>query len=197
VSRAWVRTPVVGFAITNFMFASFLVLGPLVFVAHVHHAKLFWGIVSACGSVGAIVGAFASVKLAPKHPLYGAFVASTLIAIPIAALARPIPWEGIAVAWGFGMGSIALANTWWETSLQRLIPEHVYSRVRSYDILVSFVFMPVGMVAFGPIAAAVGFERTLLAAAVLTAVTNVAVAFAPAVRGVTSAGDASPATMAA
>jgi MFS family permease len=187
MSRGWVRAPILGFAISNFMFASFLVLGPLVFIAHFHSPKQDWGIVSACGSVGAIVGAFASVKLAPRHPLYGAFISSTLIAIPIASLAEPLAWEAIAVAWGFGMGSIALANTWWETTLQRLIPEHVYSRVRSYDILVSFVFMPIGMIAFGPISDSIGLERTLLAAAAIAAVTNVAVAFTPAVRAVTSA----------
>jgi MFS family permease len=194
-SRPWVRTPIVGFAITNLMFASFLVLGPLVFVAHFPHPSRYWGFVSACGSVGAIAGAFASVKLAPRHPLYGAFVASTLVAVPIAALARPLPWEAIAAAWGFGMGSIALANTWWETTLQRLIPEHVFSRVRSYDILVSFVFMPVGMVVFGPVADAAGFEWTLLAAAVVTAAANVTVAFTPAVRAVAAAPTAAAATL--
>jgi MFS family permease len=194
--RAWVRTPILGFAVTNLMFASFLVLGPLVFVAHFPHPSRCWGLVSACGSVGAIAGAVASVKLAPRHPLYGAFVASTLVAVPIAALARPLPWEAIAAGWGFGMGSIALANTWWETTLQRLIPEHVFSRVRSYDILVSFVFMPVGMIVFGPIADSVGFERTLLAAAAITAVANVAVAFTPAVRAVTGQ-PAAPAAVAA
>jgi MFS family permease len=196
-ARSWVRTPIVGFAITNLMFASFLVLGPVVFVAHFPHPSKCWGLVSACGSVGAIVGAFASVKLAPRHPLYGAFVATTLVAVPIAARARPLPWEAIAVGWGFGMGAIALGNTWWETTLQRSIPEHVFSRVRSYDILVSFVFMPVGMVVLGPIADAVGFERTLLAAAVVTAVTNVAVAFTPAVRAVTAAPAPAAATAAA
>jgi MFS family permease len=196
-ARSWVRTPIVGFAITNLMFASFLVLGPVVFVAHFPHPSKCWGLVSACGSVGAIVGAFASVKLAPRPPLSGAFVATTLVAVPIAALARPLPWEAIAVGWGFGMGAIALGNTWWETTLQRSIPEHVFSRVRSYDILVSFVFMPVGMVVLGPIADAVGFERTLLAAAVVTAVTNVAVAFTPAVRAVTAAPAPAAATAAA
>jgi MFS family permease len=196
-ARSWVRTPIVGFAITNLMFASFLVLGPVVFVAHFPHPSRCWGLVSACGSVGAIAGAFASVKLAPRHPLFGAFVATTLVAAPIAALARPLPWEAIAVGWGFGMGAIALGNTWWETTLQRSIPEHVFSRVRSYDILVSFVFMPVGMVVLGPIADAVGFERTLLAAAVVTAVTNVAVAFTPAVRAVTAAPAPAAATAAA
>ena len=188
-SRGWVRAPILGFAVSNFMLASFLVLGPLVFISHYGNAKQDWGIVSACGSIGAIVGAFGSVKLAPRHPLYGAFISTTLLAVPIAALARPLAWEAIAIAWGFGMGSIALANTWWETTLQRLIPEHVYSRVRSYDILVSFVFMPIGMIAFGPLTAWLGLEHTLLAAALIAAITNVAVAFTPAVRAVTGAPD--------
>lgn len=196
-SRGWVRAPILGFAVSNFMLASFLVLGPLVFIGHFGSPKQDWGIVSACGSVGAIVGAFASVKLAPRHPLYGAFVSTTLLAVPIASLAEPLAWEAIAVAWGFGMGSVALANTWWETTLQRRIPEHVYARVRSYDILVSFVFMPIGMVAFGPLAGWIGLERTLLAAAVVAAVTNLAVAFTPAVRSVTRAPETSAATVAA
>ncbi|HWJ33235.1 MAG TPA: MFS transporter [Gaiellaceae bacterium] len=196
-SRSWVRAPIIGFAISNFMLASFLVLGPLVFITHFGNPTKDWGLVSACGSVGAIVGAFASVKLAPRHPLYGAFVSTTLLAIPIAALAEPLAWEAIAVAWGFGMGSVALGNTWWETTLQRLIPEHVYSRVRSYDILVSFVFMPVGMIAFGPLADWIGLEHTLLVAAALVAVTNLAVAFTPSVRTVTSAAATPAATMAA
>ena len=34
ISRGWVRAPIIGFAISNFMFASFLVLGPLVFITH-------------------------------------------------------------------------------------------------------------------------------------------------------------------
>jgi MFS family permease len=196
-SRGWVRAPIVGFAISNFMLASFLVLGPVVFISHFGNPKQDWGIVSACGSVGAIVGAFGSIKLAPRHPLYGAFASTTLLAVPIAALARPLGWEAIAVAWGFGMGSVALGNTWWETTLQRLIPEHVYSRVRSYDILVSFVFMPIGMIAFGPIAEWLGFEHTLLAAGGIAAVTNLAVAFTPAVRAVTSASETPAATVAA
>jgi MFS family permease len=95
------------------------------------------------------------------------------------------------------MGAIALANTWWETTLQRLIPESVYARVRSFDVLVSFVFMPVGMVTFGPIADAVGYEWTLLAAAAIVAVTNLALAFAPGVRAVTADAPVAPATIAA
>jgi hypothetical protein len=57
--------------------------------------------------------------------------------------------------------------------------------VRSYDILVSFVFMPLGFVVFPLIADAAGYEWTLLAAAVITAATNLVVAFVPGVHAVT------------
>lgn len=184
--RDWVRAPIIGFAISNFALAAFIVLGPIVFLGNFNHAKTDWGIVSTCGSFGAIVGALASVRFAPRHPLYAGFVASTLLALPIAALAGPLPFAAIAAAWAFGMASVALSNTWWETTLQRRIPEHVYSRVRSYDILVSFVFMPIGMIAFGPIAHVLGYEWTLLGAALIVAVANLAVAIAPGVRAVES-----------
>jgi hypothetical protein len=53
--------------------------------------------------------------------------------------------------------------------------------------------MPVGMVAFGPIAAWVGNEWTLLGAATVAAVANIAVAFAPGVRAVETPALAAPA----
>jgi MFS family permease len=186
MSRSWVRAPIVGFAISNFALAAFIVLGPIVFLHHFHHAKFWWGVVSTCGSVGAIAGGLASVRFAPRHPLYAGCIVSTLIAVPIAALAGPFPFPAIAAGWGFGMGAITISNTWWETALQRWIPTGVYARVRSYDILVSFLFMPAGMIAFGPIGDSLGYEWTLLVAAVIAATTNIAVAFAPGVRAITA-----------
>jgi MFS family permease len=151
VSRDWVRAPIAGFAISNMCFASFLVLGPTIFRAHPHGAR-DWGIVSTCGAVGAILGSLISARYRPARPLTACFLATTLVALPMAALAGPLPVAAIAAAWLVGFGSITFANTYWETTLQQRIPDNVFSRVRSYDILVSFVFMPVGMIAFGPIA---------------------------------------------
>jgi MFS family permease len=182
-SRAWVRAPIVGFAISNFCFAGFLVLGPKIFLDQFDGAS-DWGIVSACGAVGGLVGGLASVRFRPTHPLSAGFFACMLIAVPIAALAGPLPLLLIAASSALGLGSVALCNTWWETTLQRDIPESVYARVRSYDILVSFVFMPLGFVMFPLLARGLGYERTLLAAAVVTAVTNLAVAAVPGVHAV-------------
>lgn len=190
-SRGWVRVSIVGFAITNFCFASFIVLGPLVFRDHFAGAR-DWGIVSACGAFGGILGALASARVHPHRPLAFGFATTMLIGVPIAALAGPLPLTAIAVAWGFGMASIALSNTYWETTLQRRIPTAVFARVRSYDILASFVFMPVGFVVFPLISKALGVETTLLGAGTITVVTCLVIALAPDVRGVTDDGAAPP-----
>jgi MFS family permease len=182
-SRPWVRAPIVGFAISNFCFASFIVLGPVIFQERLGGAGE-WGFVSTCGALGAILGSIASAKLRPRRPLTFGFTVAVLLAAPIAALARPLPVSVIAAAWFLGMGSIALSNTYWETNLQRRIPAAVFARVRSYDILVSFIFMPLGFVAFPLIAQAVGTAETLLVAAAVCAATSLVVAFAPAVREV-------------
>jgi hypothetical protein len=186
VSRAWVRTPIVGFALSNFCLAAFLVLGPPIFRDEFHGAR-DWGIVSAAGAVGGIVGALASARLRPRHPITACFAACMLIALPLAALAGPLPVIAIVVSWGVGMAAVALGNTWWETALQRDIPASVFARVRSYDILVSFVFMPLGLVVFPLIARAIGDEWTLLGAAAGIALTNLVVALTPGVHEVTEA----------
>ncbi len=183
-SRSWVSAPIVGFAITNFCFASFIVLGPIIFRDQFGGARN-WGLVSACGAVGAIVGGLASVRLRPHRPLSFGFIMTMLVGVPIAALAPPLPAIAIAAAWGFGMASIALTNTYWETALQRRIPQGVFARVRSYDILVSFLFMPIGFVVFPLISKPLGVEATLLVAAAVAAATSLAVAFIPGVRAVT------------
>jgi MFS family permease len=183
-SRSWVSAPIIGFAITNFCVASFIVLGPIIFRDHLGGARN-WGIVSACGAIGAIIGSLASVRLHPRRPLSFGFLATMLIGVPIAALGPALPVIAIAVAWAGGTASIALSNTYWDTTLQRRIPEAVFSRVRSYDILVSFVFMPIGFVAFPLISKPLGVEATLLGAAALTALSSLVVAFVPGVRAVT------------
>jgi hypothetical protein len=182
-SRAWVRAPMIGFAISNICFASFLVLGPVVFHNHLGGPR-DWGIVSTCGAVGAIGGSLASARFKPHRPLTTCFIVSALIAVPIAALAGPLPMPVIAAASLVGFGAIGFANTFWETTLQRDIPQRVFARVRSYDVLVSFVFMPIGMLAFGPIAQQLGFTATLLGAATVAVVTNLVVALVPGVHAV-------------
>jgi predicted MFS family arabinose efflux permease len=57
----------------------------------------------------------------------------------------------------------------WFTVFQEQVPEHLRSRVSSYDVLFSYIFVPVGAAIAGPVAAAIGVRETLLAGAAIEA----------------------------
>jgi predicted MFS family arabinose efflux permease len=69
-----------------------------------------------------------------------------------------------ALVAGVGMETFGVL---WDTAMQQQIPQDRLSRVSSYDALGSFVFIPIGAAAAGPLAAAFGLETTLWAGAVL------------------------------
>jgi cation transporter-like permease len=65
---------------------------------------------------------------------------------------------------GVGLEQFAVA---WETTMQEHIPPDKLARVYSYDMVGSFIAMPVGEVVAGPVAQATSVEGTLIGAAAL------------------------------
>jgi MFS family permease len=179
--RTWLSSALTAFAISNMCIAAFLVLGPVI-IRHHHGGAGGWGAIAACGAFGLFAGGYLSARARPSHPVAVAFTSSALIALPIAALAHPLPTPLIAAAFAIGMASTEYADTLWETTLQRRIPGPVLARVRSYDQLVSFAFMPIGYLAFGAIADSAGTEPTLLTAAGIAALANLGIASLPSIR---------------
>jgi MFS family permease len=84
-----------------------------------------------------------------------------LVPLPVLVVAQLLAGIGIAM-------HLAL----WFTVFQQQVPEEARSRVSSYDALGSFVLVPLGTAVAGPIAGAVGVRTTLIAAGVVTVVTN-------------------------
>jgi len=69
----------------------------------------------------------------------------------------------ILIAGGFVSGvCLEQFGIAWETSLQEHIPADKLARVYSYDALGSFVAIPIGQVAAGPLALLVGFRTALV-----------------------------------
>jgi hypothetical protein len=58
----------------------------------------------------------------------------------------------------------------WDTTMQEHVPADRLARVYSYDMVGSFIAMPVGEVAVGPIAHEVGLEVALVGAGVVATV---------------------------
>ena len=159
-SRTWLWASVVLFGIGNLGFCAWIILGPVIAKAELGGAGA-WGIILAIGGVGAVVGSVIAMKVRPRRPL----VACTLAAVPLAGqllvlVLAPSVWLLSLAAFVAGAG-IAVHLTLWFTLFQREIPEHAQSRVASYDVLGSFVLMPIGFAVVGPLSDAIGVSETL------------------------------------
>jgi hypothetical protein len=82
-----------------------------------------------------------------------------------------------------GLG-IALHLALWFTVFQREVPEHAQSRVSSYDVLGSFVLVPLGMAIVGPISAGIGIQETVWAAFAISLACQLAIIAVPSVWGI-------------
>ena len=91
-------------------------------------------------------------------------------------------------------GSVLVGNTLWETAMQQEVRPDRLARVASIDALLSICLMPLGNILAGPISNALGVRPTLLLAAALMAVPNIAVvAFVREIRAVERRDEPAPA----
>ncbi|MBY8851535.1 MFS transporter, partial [Saccharothrix sp. MB29] len=77
-------------------------------------------------------------------------------------------------------------------ALQERVPGDRLSRVSSYDMLFSFMFMPLGYLLAGPVAERVGTAPTLVACSAVVVVATLAVLLSRDVRTMRGATDVAP-----
>jgi MFS family permease len=163
-AHTWVWVVVLGFCFLNAGWTgSVNVLGPA--VADASFGRTAWGLVLAAQTVGMVAGGLIAMRLRVRRLLLlgvaccapGCLVLVVLAVIPVAGVLVVVSFlSGLALE-QFGVA--------WESSLQEHIPADKLARVYSYDALGSFVAIPAGQVAAGPLADAVGTRSALLLAA--------------------------------
>jgi MFS family permease len=124
-----------------------------------------WGFVLATETAGMVLGAFVAMRLRVRRFLLvgvvtaagGALLLFALALAPVAVVLLPA-----AFLTGVLMEQLAVA---WEVSIQEHIPADKLARVYSYDFLGSLMAVPVGQMAAGPLADAIGARSALLVAA--------------------------------
>lgn len=173
-SRRWLLVIVAQFSIVNAAVnGALFVLGPLIALRELGGAAP-WGVVLAAQSAGFLFGALLGLRFRPGRPLLAASL-GVLLALPLLALlalAAPLPLlAAAAVVAGFGA---EIFGVQWDTAMQTHIPGDVLSRVSSYDALGSVVFVPIGLVVAGPLAAQIGIASAVWAATVLVGVATLA-----------------------
>lgn len=187
-SRRWILAAIFAFALSNMAGSAFFILGAVIADDKLGGAAA-WGLILTGGAIGGLLGGLLALRLRPKRPLAIGFLLTSTTALPLLALVGPLPLLLIAGASFVSVAGSQLANTWWFTMLQQHVPEHARSRVSSYDWLVSLVFQPLGSVAAGPLAVAIGLPATLIGAAGIALAGNLGVLAVRDVRDVRWVGD--------
>ncbi|MEU3020706.1 MULTISPECIES: MFS transporter [unclassified Nocardiopsis] len=182
VARPWVWIIVLQFMVVNAGWSAVTsVLGPG--IADDTFGRTTWGLLMAANSVGLVVGGVLAARWQPHRALFYGTALVTLQTLPFFVMAGPDPLVPLLFAAMFAGGvAVEQFTVAWEVSLQENVPAERLSRVYSYDALGSFVAMPVGQIAIGPVAEAIGVQRSLLIVAGLTLAATLAAVAAPSVR---------------
>lgn len=165
-SREWLWVVVVGFCVYNAATSGGeSVLGPV--IASKSFGSQGWGVVLGAQTAGMIIGGLIAMRLRLRRLLYFGVAACFPYALPLLALGLfPRVWLLAPCAFVAGV-TIEQFGVAWETTMQEHVPADKLARVYSYDMLGSFLAMPIGQVAVGPISKVVGVEATVVGAGVL------------------------------
>ncbi|GAA2740888.1 MFS transporter [Terrabacter aerolatus] len=149
-SRDWLWTGLVSAGMFHVASGVFVVLVEVTVVRDLGGAHAL-GLVTAALGVGGLVGGLVALRVQPRRMLLWAFVSLALF-----------PLFPVAFAWSGGLwtvmalGLVAQAgllyfDVGWQTAVQQGVPHDRLARVASWDVLISFVALPVGNVLAGPL----------------------------------------------
>jgi MFS family permease len=180
-SRTWVWSVVCVASVQNALFAAaWMTLGPVVADGSIGRAA--WGFVLAAQAAGLFAGTFLTLWGHLRFPLRSGVLGIAATAPALATLAMSPSVVALAIAAfvaGLGMEVMGVG---WQTALQTRVPEHVLSRVASYDALGSFVAIPVGQLLAVPLSHLLGTQVVIFAAAVLYVALSAGLLLIPSVR---------------
>lgn len=181
IAHTWVWSIVAQFTIINAAFSGVvMILGPI--IADTSFGRAGWGVIVAAESIGLIIGSFIALRWRPRRDLFVGVILVSLCAIPMILLSMVsstlLLMAGFFIA-GIGFGQFGVV---WANSLQTHIPANKLARVYAYDAMGSFIAIPIGELAAGPLSMHYGNSTVLLACAFAVVIATVATSLIPAIR---------------
>ena len=157
----WLWVVVVGFGFLNAIQAGALfTLGPA--VAKDTFGEQGWGLALSAESAGLLLMTVVMLRVPLQRPLLFGMLGIATLGLPIFMLgAHPVLPFMIVAMFVAGVGT-EVFSIGWNLAMQENIEEDMLSRAYSYDALGSFVAIPLGQLAFGPLGAAFGYRDVLM-----------------------------------
>ena len=163
----WLWVVVLSFGVLNAIHAGgLLTLGP-VLAKDTDIGADGWGLIMSAEAVGLFAMTLLMLRIPLQRPLFWGMIGVALFGLPMVVLGLhpQTPWVMVAAFVG-GMG-IEVFALGWNLAMQENVPDEMLSRAYSYDMLGSFVAIPVGQLTFGPLASAFGTQDVLLVGGVV------------------------------
>ncbi len=160
-TTTWLWVVVVAFGFLNAIHVgAIFTLGPA--VALETFGEQGWGFVLSAESAGLLLMTVVMLRVRLERPLLLGMIGIATLGVPIFLLgARPELAVMVVAMFVAGAGT-EVFSIGWNLAMQENIEDEMLSRAYSYDALGSFVAMPIGQVAAGPLAEAFGYEEVLV-----------------------------------
>jgi MFS family permease len=169
----WVSAMALSFCAINLVnVGPWQILGPD--LTRQRSGEAAWGLVLSTRAVGLLLMSMLMYRLVLRRPLRTSRLLGGLSGLPLLALGLrlALPWL-LACAF-VGALSFTISGITWDTALQRNVPRELLSRIASFDDLLSYAAIPVGLLLTGPAAAHFGAAHVALACGAAFAVASLA-----------------------
>ena len=164
-ATSWLWIVVVAFGAMNAIHSgAWTTLGP--FVADDTIGRQGWGYVLSAEAVGLLLTTVVLLRVPLQRPLLYGMIGMFAFVPPMVLLGvhPSLPWL-IGASFLAGVG-VEVFGMGWNLAMQENIDDSMLSRAYSYDALGSFVAIPIGQVAYGPLAEVFGLRDLLVASGV-------------------------------
>ena len=160
-STTWLWVIVLSFGALNALLSgAWTTLGPV--VAQDTIGRQQWGFVLSAEAAGLLTMSVLMLWIPLQRPLMWGMVGTLFLGLPMLALGIHPHTPTLVVVSFLGGAGIEVFAIGWNLAMMENIEESMLSRAFSYDALGSFIAMPVGQLAAGPIGAAFGYSEVLV-----------------------------------
>jgi len=181
-SRTWLWTIVLAFMVMNAIHVgAWSVAGPYIAKNDERLGIAGWGWVLSAEGVGILLMTLVLMWVPLKRPLRFGMIGMAMFAIPLTMLGVHPAVVLLAIAAFLAGVGHEVFSTGWNVAMMENIPVDRLSRVSSYDILGSFVVMPIGTLIYGWLITHADVSTVLIASGILYAVIALATLVVPSV----------------